>query len=215
MDWEWPLPDEANHRQIKSLIQSPEFASEWNEIQEIIKSITDEDIIQYHKYKVSSKTMSLSVALNKLFKDRFTEKGWLPEPYIFQDKEYQTNVWRLDFAKGKISVEVSFNHGEALAWNLMKPTIASELNHVDKQIQTQLGVVILATQNLKQLGCFDGAVGTWEKAVRYLKPLQNKLTIPLLLIGLKAPNSFRLVDNGRGANPRSSIIMELDDRSFN
>ena len=208
MDWLWPLPDEANHRQIKSLIQSPEFSREWNEIQDIIQSISDDDIIHYHQNKVKPTTMSISVALNKLFKDRFGENGWNSEPYIFQDRDYQTNVWRLDFAKGKISVEVSFNHGEALAWNLMKPTIASELNHVEKQIQTQLGVVILATEELKQMGCFDGAVGTWEKAVRYLKPLQNKLTIPLLLIGLKAPHSFTVVDNGRGSIPRSSIIRE-------
>ena len=42
-------------------------------------------------------------------------------------------AWRLDFAKGTISVEVAFNHGEATAWNFMKPTLASEVNHVEKE----------------------------------------------------------------------------------
>ena len=28
--------------------------------------------------------------------------------------------WRLDFAKESISLEVAFNHGEAIAWNLLK-----------------------------------------------------------------------------------------------
>ena len=103
MDWVWPLPDEANHRQIKSLIQSPEFANEWNEIQDIIRSISDDDIIHFHQHEVSSKTMSLSVALNKLFKERFQEKGWKPEPYIL-DREYQTNVGDLILPKAKLAL---------------------------------------------------------------------------------------------------------------
>jgi hypothetical protein len=43
-----------------------------------------------------------------------------------QDPNYNdTRVWRLDFARESMSVEVSFNHGEALAWNLLKPVLAS------------------------------------------------------------------------------------------
>jgi hypothetical protein len=87
-------------------------------------------------------------------------------------------------------VEVSYNHGEALAWNLLKPVLASELNHVNKAIQTKLGVVILATEELKDAGGFDGAVGTYEKAIQYLLPLQSQLTVPLVLIGLNAPKTF-------------------------
>ena len=38
---------------------------------------------------------------------------------IFKSGSYK-HPWRLDFTKGKFSVEVAFNHGEATAWNLMK-----------------------------------------------------------------------------------------------
>ena len=102
-------------------------------------------------------------------------------------------------------MEVSYNHGEALAWNLLKPVLASELNHVTKAIQTELGVLILATQNLKEAGGFDGAIGTYEKAIRYLKPLQSQLTVPLLLIGLEAPESFWVEVIQVGANKRAMI----------
>ena len=215
MDWEWPLPDVANHRQIKSLLQSAKFADDWNELREIVEGISEENIIQKHENEFAHNTMSLSRALNSLLKERFIERGWKAEPHIFQDYEYRNRVWRLDFAKNLISVEVSFNHGEALAWNMIKPTIASELNHVKKEINTEIGVVILATEELKKIGCFDSAVGTWEKAITYLKPLQGQLTVPLLLMGICAPVSFRLRDNGRKEDrgegvPRSSIIREIN-----
>lgn len=83
-----------------------------------------------------------------------------------------------------------FNHGEAISWNLLKPVMASELNHVRKAIQTSAGIVICATEEMREAGNFDSAVGTYEKFLRYLTPMYNVLTAPLLMIGLKAPESF-------------------------
>lgn len=110
---------------------------------------------------------------------------------------------RLDFAKtsssGKeaksgIAIEVAFNHGEAIAWNLLKPVLAAEINHVDTEtdIGVGIGVYICATENLKEAGAFDGAVGEYEKVLRYLSPLFAKLTVPMVIIGLEAPESFRV-----------------------
>lgn len=99
----------------------------------------------------------------------------------------------MDFAKDDISIEVAFNHAEAIAWNLTKPVLASELNHVKKDIQTKIGVIITATQSMKEAGGFDGAIGTFEKFQDYLPPLQNLLTVPILLIGLLPPKSFHMV----------------------
>ena len=92
------------------------------------------------------------------------------------------------------------DHGEAIAWNLLKPILASEYNHVKKGLQTRFGIIICATQAMKDAGGFDGAVGSFEKFVRYLMPLQQVLSVPVMLIGLEAPRSF-VVDlqatNGR------------------
>lgn len=172
----------------------------WNELTDVIKNISDTDIINEFATTKKSKK-SLSTAINSLLKKRLKAKGWLPEAPLFQDPDYdegREKVWRLDFAKDVISIEVSFNHGEALAWNLTKPILASELNHVPKAIQTDIGVIILVTEGMKEAGGFDSAVGTYEKAIRYLKPMRNNLTVPLVLIGLKAPISFKINHTKKG-----------------
>ena len=180
-----------SHRFGRQLLNEvyPELQAE---IFHVIGSISDEDIIQYQEENHSIQK-SISKTLNALLKIGFQDFGWQSESPIFQDPEYsrkQETAWRLDFAKEAVSIEVTYNHGEALAWNLLKPVLASELNHVDKAIQTEIGVLILATQEMKETGGFDGAIGTYEKAIRYLPPLQSQLTVPLVLIGLRPPETF-------------------------
>ena len=63
--------------------------------------------------------------------------------------------------------------------------------------------------DLKKAGCFDGACGEWEKAVRYLMPMQSQLSSPVLLLGIEAP-AFKIIDDGRGENPRTSIEWHSD-----
>lgn len=159
----------------------------WNEIIDVIVNISDDDIYEVHTRLYQHRNKSLSSALNSLIKDRFIVKGWKYESNIFNDPKYTHKSWRLDFAKENISLEVGFNHSGTIAWNLMKPVIASELNHVKKAIQTKIGVIICATQELKSAGGFDNAVGTYEQYVNYLDPLRVQLTTPLVIIGLKKP----------------------------
>jgi len=94
--------------------------------------------------------------------------------------------------KDDISIEVGFNHSSVIAWNMIKPVLASELNHVQKAIQTKIGIIITATNAMKTAGGFDGAIGTYEKYLDYLPPLRSLLTTPLLIIGLEPPTSFRI-----------------------
>lgn len=185
-----------SHRFGLAIAQENEFIAEWNEIQEVLSSISDEDIMQAHS-DFTPNNKSISRAINRLIKDGLERKNWISESAIFNDPNYQQTKWRLDFAKKLFSVEVAFNHGEATAWNLLKPVLASELNHVSKDAQTQIGVVIMANQGMKDAGGFDSAVGTYEKAIRYLAPLQNQLTVPMILIGLKAPETFNVVHTGK------------------
>ena len=187
----------TSHRHAKAVLESqPEYAKIWEEIQQALDGISDEDIIQMHEARFSNQK-SISTALNVLIKDRMEDLNWETESPIFSSNELNYNesgrksgVWRLDFAKDSISVEVSFNHGEAIAWNLIKPVIASEVNHVKKAINTKVGVIICATQAMKESCGFDGAVGQYEKVLQYMTPLRNMLTIPIVIIGLKAPKTF-------------------------
>ncbi|MBM6499158.1 BglII/BstYI family type II restriction endonuclease [Flavobacterium macrobrachii] len=180
------------------ILNEPEFIEEFTEILDVISSITDEQLITKHNSyginNIENTPKSLSKAINDLLKSGLVARGWIAESRIFQDNNYQGDTWRLDFAKQDISIEVGFNHSSVIAWNLTKPVLASELNHVQKAIQTKIGVIITATEELKQRGGFDGAVGTYEKYLDYLPPLNNVLTVPLFIIGLRAPNTFRVED---------------------
>lgn len=183
----------TSHRHATTIFKEPEFELDWLSLLNSIESISEEDLID--RYPISKNKMSLSSAINDLIKERLINDDWLEEVPLFSEESYKSNDakrWRIDFARNTLAVEVAFNHGEAMAWNLLKPVMSSELNHVNKAVQTLGGVIILATEELKSSGAFDGAVGTYEKALRYLKPMNNFLTVPLAVIGLKAPNSFRI-----------------------
>lgn len=167
---------------------------DFDDIIEVISSITDEELKNRHLARRNRGVKSsLAPTINSLLKEKFVAMGWNPESSIFQGEEYGTDkTWRLDFARGSVSIEVAFNHGEAIAWNLIKPVLASEVNNVQKAIKTEVGVLIMATKNLKTVGCFDSAVGEYEKALRYLIPLSTLMSVPLLIIGLEAPETFKL-----------------------
>lgn len=179
-----------SHKHAEAVIPI-EAGAEWAELLDVISSVSDEDLIERFESRARP-GKSISESINSLLRERLVAKGWLDEAPIFQDSGYRDKRWRLDFAKGLIAVEVAFNHGEAIAWNLLKPVLASEYNHVEKAIQTRVGVIICATEEMKTAGGFDSAVGTFEKFGRYLIPLQNPLTVPLMLVGLEAPTSFRI-----------------------
>jgi hypothetical protein len=192
-------------RHSEAILREPQFLPAYEEVKEILTGLTDNDLKEKHS-SYNGKQMSLSRAINDILKERFISAGWKEESAIFQDTEYQGERWRLDFAKVPISIEVAFNHGEAIAWNLLKPVLASELNHVQKAIQTEVGIVITATDALKRAGAFDSAVGEYEKFQRYLAPLSAVLTAPILLVGLDAPESFRVEKTETGSQEKSRII---------
>lgn len=189
------------HRHADSVIADIDGEGLWGEFTSALAGIDDADLIARHQGEYSGK-MSLSYAINSLIHDRLTALGWLAEAPIFQDTQYQGDRWRLDFAKGVFSVEIAFNHGEAAAWNLLKPVLASELNHVRKAVQTRVGIVVTATESMKEVGAFDSAVGSFEKYQTYLKPLQGVLSSPIQLVGLLPPESFKL-EKVKGHNSRN------------
>lgn len=187
-------------RHAKLILENNDtYKRQWNSLLRALRSISDQDIIDAHE-SFTNPPKGLAKALNKVLKEKLS-KSWSPESRIFSDATYNNKSWRLDFARGAISIEVAFNHGEAIAWNLLKPVIASELNHVEKELKTDIGVIICATEDLKKQGGFDGATGEFEKFERYLDPLRSMLTVPVMIIGLKAPKSFFIEhENVNGKN---------------
>jgi len=170
------------------------FSGLWAELQNVLTSISDTELMTYYNNDHRTSKKSLSDSINKIIDDRLVSLGWNRQSPIFNDTIYRPrgNIrwWTLDFAKDTLAVEVAFNHGEATAWNLIKPVLSSELNHVQKAIQTDGGVIITATDRLKVAGNLDGAAGSYEKFLQYLDPFRNILTVPMMIVGLEPPNSF-------------------------
>lgn len=209
------------HRFGLDIIKSnPKLSTLWQDIENTLSGLTDSRIITEHQ--LSPNAMSISAAINKLIDVDLQALGWTPQSAIFQGSEYEGRSWRLDFAKtaesteesrSGIAIEVAFNHGEAIAWNLLKPVLAAEINHVDTQtdIGVGIGVYICATENLKEAGAFDGAVGEYEKVLRYLSPLFSKLTVPMVIVGLEAPETFRVeksMNEATGKNKGEIVLLE-------
>jgi len=173
-----------------------EFINLWGEIRDCLDSIADEELIQHYINNPRTTKKSISDSINDLIDERLVNMGWNRQSPIFNNSEYRPTSrnrwWTLDFAKKAISVEVAFNHGEAVAWNLIKPVLASELNHVEKAIQTKAGVIITATASMKKAGNFDNTIGTYEKFLQYLDPFRNILTVPLVIVGLEPPVTFMI-----------------------
>jgi len=220
-----------SHRNAQEIIDAtPELLLLWRELEEALNSLTDERLLDDYQNRVSQKLAvgaspprSLSYSINGLLDDFLVRKGWEPQSALFAQKPYTSkneSRWRLDFSKSLdlsdssarrmqtsknkcgIAVEVAFNHGEAIAWNLLKPVMAAELNHVAKaaDIGEGVGVVITATKSMKSAGGFDGAVGEFQKVLRYLEPMRSQLTTPMLIVGLEAPRSFKLQKMGKKAS---------------
>ena len=192
---------EYSHRHCDAIIRSnPLFLQRYEEFMGALRSITDEELIEdFNARKLAHTSLkSITPGLNHILKERMdTIPGWENEVFIFNDTLGLVNntEWRLDFACETFSVEVAFNHGEAIAWNLLKPTLASELNHVEKAIQTQLGIYVCATDNMKRQANIDSASGSFEKVMRYLPAMMNQLTIPMMIIGLDGFDTFKIDRN--------------------
>lgn len=195
-----------SHRFAEAIIASdPELLRRYNEFTGALSSITDDELIaDFERRKAehaqrNTSFKSLTPSINGILKERMQQiTGWQHEVDIFND---DTDVignteWRLDFAcDDAFCVEVAFNHGEAIAWNLLKPVLSCELNHVRKAVQGKLGIYVCATELMKTAANIDSSSGSFEKVLRYLPPMMNQLTVPMMIIGLKPFERFKISGN--------------------
>lgn len=194
---------EYSHRHADAIIANDAMLKErYEQFTNVLRNITEENLIEdflikkaeYAERGTAFKSMTPSI--NSILKRRLLAiPGWQAEVDIFNDvtSEIDNNEWRLDFAcDNAFCVEVAFNHGEAIAWNLLKPVLACELNHVEKAVQGQLGIYVCATDKMKIAANIDSSSGSFEKVLRYLKPMMNQLTIPMMIIGIEPFETFKI-----------------------
>lgn len=214
-----------SHRHALELLGTlDEYKILWAEVLEAIESLTDERVISHFQTNFENKGLavkSISRSINTLLDQALSERGWSSQSKIFSNSAYGAHKWRLDFAKrfpetskseknaagdaSGISIEVAFNNGGSISWNLIKPVLASEQNHLPKAFQTSLGIVIAATKDLKKMGGFDNAVGTYQNYVSNLVPLRDILTVPILVVGLSGFDTFKVVQDKKGGKTYGRI----------
>lgn len=193
-----------SHYHAEAIIKStPQLQKLWLELLDSINEISDEELIQNFE-TASRRAKSISESINKLLDEKLVKLGWKRQSRIFKDRDtYQGTTWTLDFSKPVdgyshknlgMAVEVVFNHGEAIAWNLIKLSIAAEDNQLRKEtdIGEGVGIYICATDELKREGGFDSAVGEFEKVLKYLDPLSLKIKTPIIIVGLSKPKTFKI-----------------------
>jgi hypothetical protein len=196
---------EYSHRHADAIIANDaQLKERYNQFTSALESISDEELIRdflKRKEKADAKEKafkSMTPSINAILKERMLAiPGWKAEVDIFNDKTgaIGNTEWRLDFAcDDAFCVEVAFNHGEAIAWNLLKPVLSCELNHVEKAVQGQIGIYVCATDSMKIAANIDSASGSFEKVLRYLPPMMNQLTIPMMIIGLEPFETFKISD---------------------
>jgi hypothetical protein len=192
-----------SHRYAAAIINSePLLKQRYDEFIGVLREISEDELVADYQAQLCehrnahTNFKSLSTSINKLIAKKMEQvDGWSQQVFIFNDEnnEIKNDEWRLDFAcENALAVEVAFNHSGSIAWNLIKPCLASELNHVSKAFQTRVGIYVCATTDMKKAGNFDGASGSYEKVIRYLKPMMNQLPTPLVIIGLLPPKTFRI-----------------------
>ena len=233
------IDSEYSHRFAHEIVkETPALRQMMQEIYDVIDSISDQQILDLQRSKYKS-SKSISKSINQLIREGLVDLGWTKESKIFKGEQYQNeNAWALDFAKSMkffvhrmidgipqemetevgIAIEVAFNHGEAAAWNILKPVLAAELNHVEKEtsIGEGIGVLIVVSSQMESLGGFDGAVGNFDRYMKHLAVMRNQISVPMLIIALGAPSSFyirRFPKNHPIAKDRGRSTGEIIERN--
>ena len=169
----------------------------FNELVQVLKSIPEHEIINAFvdmieidkKAEKKRGEKSISKPINCIIKQYLENYGWESEKPIFKD-DVRIIKRTLDFAAEDLAVEVGFNHGEAKDKNLINLQLSGSQHNLEKRTNSKLGVLISVTKKMKVAGNFDGAVGSFEDIKRNIMTLDGIMTVPFVLIGLKAPQTF-------------------------
>jgi hypothetical protein len=149
----------------------------WHDLDEVIRGIRREDILQRQAEigSLGRVPKGGQRAINALFDERLV--GWRRQPYLFGPTP-ELREWKMDFLADRIGVEISFNHAEAIAWQLTRLTIAGESPVVLAESQIDVGIVVTATRSLKTWSRMDNAVGTFDVFCEWLRQMRPILPIP-------------------------------------
>jgi hypothetical protein len=118
--------------------------------------------------------------INSMCVEEFKKRGWQTEKNIFNDPK---NDLAIDYWKRNLGVDIAFNHRSFIGGDLLRFQAAAEVKNVIK-----LGVYACPIKEFaKWVSPNDAAsMVTYERAKWYLESFYAVITVPILLLGIKA-----------------------------
>jgi len=196
---------------------SPENPA-WLELQNVLHSINRQEIInqkhasfqEWRSGEVKTPRVGGQDLINGLIKSKLVELDWESQIFVLDlpnadiknteiengesnDKKKgdskKVSYWTMDFKKGDIGIEVSFNNAGVLAQNLLRLSVMSESHLKAKSEKIRLGILITAQENLKKWSNMDSTVLTFETVKRVFPLINFNIPTPIVLVGLSSSTS--------------------------
>ena len=169
--------------------------AEWKELLSVVGGIAARDIEKTQLDVLVGKPVGAQKAINHVFKERFTQLGWMNEVLVFPTPTYAKKTGvplpaeafpdrKIDFMKNHLGVEIAFNHESYLERILFRLNVASEADGVIEDHEVVAGVIVVASERVKRWGKMDQSVATFEGARRTLGLVRHSFAVPLILVGL-------------------------------
>ncbi len=148
----------------------------------------------------------MSTAISERLDYELRAIGAASDAPIFSRKLVNTREDRYKIWKkfGPIAIDYAFGHPDGLRWKLNRLAASIIPNKHSMENPCQVGVLIVATESLRKAAKFD-AKANWETAIEDIDIMNSQLQAPLLIMGLNNPETFTMVDFGRGKKPRSRV----------
>ena len=201
MNFIWPIEDKWNHCNVRSVLQRQDIEPYWTKLYQTINDIHWDDLINLHNHEYAMKSMSMSRAISETIEDKLIEIGAQEKAPIFSKSIGRYKIWR---KLGPIAIEYAFGHPDGIRSKLNKLATAIIPNKYSMQNQCQVGILIVATESLRKAAQFD-AKANWEIAIEDLDIMSGQLQAPIFIMGLKNPETFTMIDFGKGNIPRSNV----------
>lgn len=117
--------------------------------------------------------------MSKLFRNLFSLRRWELDIGAFDKPDLASG--KISFMKGRVGVQVSFNHYLRIGTELLRFQALS----FSDQNQIDVGIFISITDELIQQWS-EGFLGsiTFAKACSYYEKFRNAITVPIVFIGL-------------------------------
>ena len=179
------LADPYPHRYADVILNS-DFELR-KEIDEAVKSIDLREVesrFAEHNFRRKAEgrkpAKGRQATINLMLKGRFQSQGWEIEKNVFDDPE---NDLKMDFWKRQVGIDVAFNHRSFIGGDLLRLQAAAEVRNIIK-----VGIYICPTKEFAKYVSPNDASSmvSFERTIWYLKNFYPVLTVPILVIGLRA-----------------------------